>query len=274
MARGRPSKKGLDWFKKDVNYYEDFKVMDLMNEYGPIGSVIFDCVLCMIYREGYYLEISLDKLSLAVIKTIGSKWLKKKSFVLQVIHYCAEIGLFNQSLLERNVLTSAGIQRRYAEVTSRNKVDKSLYWLIDENGQPLKNIPFSGFSATENRITATENAFSDAESPQEKEKEIRNKNKRESIAAASAAAPSLDEVKAFFKGKNGDPERFLNWYLAQGWKVNGEPIENWHALAANWIKNERPKPLESEPTHKPSYDLDEYEKYDIFSQQESKEKSK
>lgn len=274
MARGRPSKKGLDWFKKDVNYYEDFKVMDLLNEYGPIGIVIFDCVLCMIYREGYYLEISLDKLSLAVIKTIGSKWLKKKDFVLQVIHYCAEIGLFNQSLLEQNVLTSAGIQRRYAEVTSRNKVDKSLYWLIDGNGQPLKNIPFSGISDTEKRIIATENAFSDAESPQEKEKEIRNKNKRESNAAASAAAPPLDEVKAYCKGLKVDPERFWNYYAARGWKIDGEQIQNWHALVNNWEKTERPKAMEPEQPCTPSYDLDEYEKYDIFSQQEPKEKSK
>lgn len=28
--------------------------MDLINEYGPLGSTIFDCILCMIYREGYY----------------------------------------------------------------------------------------------------------------------------------------------------------------------------------------------------------------------------
>ena len=54
---GRRPKKGLDWFKKDVSYYEDFKVMDLINEYGPLGSTIFDCILCMIYREGYYLEV-------------------------------------------------------------------------------------------------------------------------------------------------------------------------------------------------------------------------
>lgn len=267
MARGRPSKKGLDWFKKDVGYYEDFKIMDLINEYGPIGAVIFDCVLCMIYREGYYLEIPLEKLSLAVIKTIGNKWLKKKDFVLQVIHYCAEIGLLDKNLLVRNVLTSAGIQRRYAEVTSRNKVNKSLYWLIDENGQPLKTIPSIGFSATENGITVTENAFSDAESPQEKNKS-KNKNKRESIAA-DAAPPTLDEVKAYCAGKKVDPERFWNYYSAQGWKTSsGQPIRDWKPLVANWEKTERPKP-EPEPPHPPSYDLDEYEKYDIFAKEEN-----
>lgn len=100
--------------------------MDLINEYGPLGSTIFDCILCMIYREGYYLELPLDKLCLAVVKSIGSKWVKKHQ-VMQVIQYCADIGLFDKSLLARSVVTSAGLQRRYADVTSRNKVDKSLY---------------------------------------------------------------------------------------------------------------------------------------------------
>lgn len=260
MARGRPAKKGLPWFKKDVSQYEDFKIMDLLNEYGPLGNTVFDCLLCMIYREGYYLEIPLEKLCLAIVKTIGGKWVKKHQ-VLQVIQYCADIGLLHKGLLAQSVVTSAGIQRRYAEVTSRNKVDKSLYWLIDENGQPLKNIPSNGISATENR-------FSDAESPQEKNKS-KDKNNRERRAAC-AAAPSLEEVKAYCEGKKVDPERFWNYYSAQGWKTSaGQPVRNWKALIANWEKTERPK-AEPEPPHTPSYDLEEYEKYDIFGQEERK----
>ena len=267
MARGRPSKKGLDWFKKDVGYYEDFKIMDLINEYGPLGNTIFDCILCMIYREGYYLEIPIDKLCLAVIKAIGSKWVKKHQ-VLQVIQYCADIGLLHKDLLAQSVVTSAGIQRRYAEVTSRNKVNKSLYWLIDENGQPLKTISSSGIYATEIPFSATENLISDAESPQEKNKS-KNKNKRESIAA-DAAPPTLDEVKAYCEGKKVDPERFWNYYSAQGWKTSaGQPVRNWKALIANWEKTERPK-ADPEPPHTPSYDLEEYEKYDIFAAAKAK----
>ena len=52
----RPIKKGLSYFPKDVDYYEDFKIMDLMNEYGPLGQTIYDVVISMIYREGYFLE--------------------------------------------------------------------------------------------------------------------------------------------------------------------------------------------------------------------------
>ena len=46
---GRPIKAGLSYFPKDVDYYEDFKIMDLMNEYGPLGQTIYDIVISMVY---------------------------------------------------------------------------------------------------------------------------------------------------------------------------------------------------------------------------------
>ena len=38
---GRKPKTGLDYFPKDVDYYDDFNIMDLMNEYGPLGQTIY-----------------------------------------------------------------------------------------------------------------------------------------------------------------------------------------------------------------------------------------
>lgn len=158
----RPIKKGLSYFPKDVDYYEDFKIMDLMNEYGPLGQTIYDVVISMIYREGYFLEFKnfeqLKKnLPVKIIKTIGNRWINKKDFVLQVILSCADIGLFDYDLLMQGVVTSVGVQRRYDTVTVRNKVQKEKYRLIDENGQPLLNEPIKGVSATETNVNITEN---------------------------------------------------------------------------------------------------------------------
>ena len=172
---GRKPKTGLDYFPKDVDYYDDFNIMDLMNEYGPLGQTIYDVVLCMIYHEGYYLEVSkMEQLAVKIIKTIGNRWVKKKDFVLQVIHYCAEIGLFDQDLLNQNVITSVGVQRRYKEVTVRNKVDRSKYWLIDENGQPLLNAPQNSISVTETSVSATEKDISATEKRQKESKVNKN----------------------------------------------------------------------------------------------------
>ena len=169
---GRKVKTGLSYFSKDVDYYDDFKIMDLMNEYGPLGQTIYDVLLCMIYHEGYYLEVpSMEQLAVKIIKTIGNRWVKKKDFVLQVIYYCADIGLFDKTLLNQNIITSAGIQRRYDSVTVRNKVNKDKYRLIDKNGQPLLNAPQNPISATETTISATEKTINDADIQQNKIKE-------------------------------------------------------------------------------------------------------
>lgn len=168
---GRPPKQGLDYFPKDVDYYDDFKIMDLLHEYGPLGQTIYDIVVSMVYREGYYLEVSLDMIVIKIIRIIGNRWIKNKDLVIQVIHYCADIGLFDNDLLSQNVITSVGIQRRYQLVTVRNKVNKEKYWLIDNEGQPLLNAPITQVSVTETKINVTETEVKASDIPQKESKE-------------------------------------------------------------------------------------------------------
>lgn len=171
---GRPPKQGLIYFPKDVDYYDDPKIMDLLHEYGPLGQTIYDCIVTMVYQKGYYLESPLNQIVPRIIRNIGNRWIKDKGLVLQVIHYCAEIGLFNNVLLQQNVITSVGIQRRYHEVTVRNKVNKDKYWLIDKNGQPLLNAPKNEVTATESVVSVTETLVSDADNQQKESKENNN----------------------------------------------------------------------------------------------------
>lgn len=154
---GRPRKTGLSYHSSDVDLYEDFKIIDLLDKYGPVGTTIYDVVIKMIYRKGYYLEIPMNQLALTVQKTIGSKWIRNKDLVLQVVQYCADIGLFDKDLLLQSVLTSAGIQKRYSLATVRSKAQIEKYRLIEkESDKPLLNAPSKDISATEKSISATE----------------------------------------------------------------------------------------------------------------------
>lgn len=172
---GRRPKKGLHYYPKDVDYYDDFKIMELMNQYGPIGQTIYDIILSIVYREGYYMEISPDKLAMMVMRIIGNRWVKHKDFVVQVVYYCADIGLLHKDLLQQNIITSAGIQRRYADVTARNKVDKEKYWLLDEMNQAVFSAPENNIKSSENVISVTEMQINDADIPQKKRKEKKSK---------------------------------------------------------------------------------------------------
>ena len=163
---GRPRKTGLSYHSSDVDFYEDFKIIDLLDKYGPVGVTIYDVVIKMIYREGYYLEIPMNQLALTVQKTIGSKWIRNKDLVLQVVQYCADIGLFDKDLSLQSVLTSAGIQKRYSLATVRSKAQIVKYRLIEkESDKSLLSAPLKGISATEKGISATEIQNNDAEIP-------------------------------------------------------------------------------------------------------------
>ncbi len=154
---GRPRKTGLSYHSSDVDFYEDFKIIDLLDRYGPAGIVIFDVILKMIYRKGYYIEIPMNQLSLTVQKTVGSKWIRNKDLVLQVVQYCADIGLFDKDLSLQSVLTSAGIQKRYSLATVRSKAQIEKYRLIEEESdKPLLNAPQKDIFVTKNGISVTE----------------------------------------------------------------------------------------------------------------------
>ena len=64
----KPLKKGLHYFPKDTDFYDDYKIIDLMSVYGPVGYTIYDYILTQVYNEGYYLEIPVDKLALLAVR--------------------------------------------------------------------------------------------------------------------------------------------------------------------------------------------------------------
>lgn len=154
---GRPRKTGLSYRSSSTYKYEDFEMVDLLEKYGPLGTTIYDVISDMVLRQGYYLEVSMNTLALSVQKTIGSKWIRNKGLVLQVVQYCADIGLFDKDLLRQSVITSVELQRIYALATVRNKVQIEKYRLIEkESDKPLLNAPQKDIYDTENGISVTE----------------------------------------------------------------------------------------------------------------------
>lgn len=159
----RPVKPGLSYFPRDVDYYQDEKIMQLCEKYGPLGLTTYDVILTIVYREGYYIRLPISKAALYVVRIVGGNWYNKNGktsidLAAEIIQYCAEIGLINAPLVRQNVITSAGIQRRYASAKLRNKVTKTDYWLLDENGNEVawESAPKIPVIAAETRVNVTE----------------------------------------------------------------------------------------------------------------------
>ena len=52
--------------------------------------------------------------------------------------------------------------------------------------------------------------------------------------------PTLDEVKAYCNERNNrvDPERFIDYYTANGWKVGKNPMKDWKAAVRTWERSD------------------------------------
>ena len=192
----RPTKKGLAYFPKDVDFYQDEKIVDLGMKYGPLGLTVFDVLLTLVYREGYYLELPLRKVGQMIVRTVGESWFRKTGMSavdlsVEVILYCAEIGLINAPLVRQNVITSVGIQTRYAAVTARNKVNLTNYWLLDKRtvDEVLESAPKKRVSATETRVSVTKTPVSDAKMPQRKENKIKENILDDDSGVSAAKTP-------------------------------------------------------------------------------------
>lgn len=103
----------------------------------------------------------------------------------------------------------------------------------------------------------------------EEGKESKNSKKRE---GGEAAAPSLDEIRAYFleKNYNSNAEIFFGYYDAVGWKRHGQPVTNWRSLADNWERRERKKPKPEAEAPKESYtsfDVDEVWKLGVLTEE-------
>lgn len=61
--------------------------------------------------------------------------------------------------------------------------------------------------------------------------------------------PSLDEVKAYCneRGNRVDPERFIDYYTSNGWKVGKNPMKDWKAAVRTWERTDEGKKYKGRP---------------------------
>lgn len=88
----------------------------------------------------------------------------------------------------------------------------------------------------------------DKDTVKDKEKDnVKDKDKEREInyiGDAPAFSPSLDEIREYVAERSKadgiypdfTPERFLKYYEARDWTINGAKVTNWKALVDSWIE--------------------------------------
>ena len=61
--------------------------------------------------------------------------------------------------------------------------------------------------------------------------------------------PTVSEVSDYCKerGSNIDPEQFVDFYAAKGWKVGNQPMKDWRAAVRTWERRQSPAQPKEDP---------------------------
>ena len=215
----RPRKAGLSYFPLDSDIFADKDIRALISRFGSEGFTIYAYILCAIYRdEGYYLVIDDDFEHFTADDVKSSR-----ESVKLVLKY-----LFGRSLLVKrtlsadptcksskfaepvNIITSAGIQRRYQLAVSERarkttvEVDGRIWILEEEETLPsIKVTGREGFSGKNSDYSGKNSDYS-GKNAGKKIKE--NKRKEEK----NIYTPSADDVWIEQPDVNAAFIRYLN----------------------------------------------------------------
>lgn len=210
-------KKGLDYFPLDCDIFEDYRIMELIDEYGTGGFAVYIYLLTKIFREGYYIEQPIEKVAAFAGRVLGGKWMTKDQ-VINVIHFCGDIGLLRVDYLEKGIFTSKAIQERYAEITKRRVNRDREYWLLDE--EPVLNVPLNAESVTESADSVTESADSVTFRGINKTKGKKRKENKKEKQAADGAVDSLTTRPTY-----GLPSKDCKVCGGTGWVIERDGLQ-------------------------------------------------
>lgn len=114
----RPLKQGLDYYPMDVGFLRDIKVRRIIKSCGASSIAVLIWLLNSCYQdEGYYLRWTKDLPFIVAEDTDVTE-----GHVQEVVKKALQVGFFDESMKDNyEILTSAGIQKRFLAVTSRRK---------------------------------------------------------------------------------------------------------------------------------------------------------
>jgi hypothetical protein len=159
---GRDHKEGLDYFPVDVQFKDEVNL--IRSEFHLSGVGLLLVLWQKIYGErGYYTKMDSD-----VMLMFAERYSVGVNFVNEVIQACLRRGIFNREMYDKyQILTSKGIQERYADGTARRTFQKidGRYLLI--------TAPKNWVIVDGNAISVDRNAENECRNPQSRVEESR-----------------------------------------------------------------------------------------------------
>lgn len=236
-----PVKMGLAYFPFSTALFDDLKLIDVQLKYGPLGEVIYLRLLCMIYENGYFLEADINVVAARIIKSIGSRWVNNKQLVVQVIHSLADAGLIDKDLLEKGVLTSGAIQRRWLEALKRRRVQIEKYDLVnvENDSKVLESAPMYPSNCNNNPSNCNDNPSNCNDNPP-----IKKRKEKKSKEESKHAHGQRNNVLLTNDEYNKLKERFSDYseridYFSNRLAIKGYKYQSHYLAIIEWAKKDK-----------------------------------
>ena len=207
------TKTGLDYFPLNVNFFDADKTQLISAHYGMKGENIMLRLLCKVYDAGYYYRFGEDEL-LLFTKRIGDGC--RPDFVSEVLNELLGRDFFSKELFNKyQVLTSAGIQKRYFEATARRKRVEVYQHLLLVDTLTYGHVYICG--GNEYIIAPNDNILPQSKGKERKLKEREreaSRAKNEDMKYTKTKSVEVESVEVENVDPNSDYGLFLSWLKA------------------------------------------------------------
>lgn len=220
MPGGRPLKNGVDYFPLDVILDDKFELIEA--EHGIQGFGVLIKIYQKIYASNYWIKF--DKKAILVFSNRINVDINS---INAIINSCIEWDIFDPKLFKSfEVLTSAGIQKRYFEIVKRRNVVEVCkdFLLIEVDVNVYKNL-----------INVDHNSQRKGKG-KEKEKTTIGEFKKPSFIPENYSIQENHIQYGLSKKLNKEQakdqfEAFIIYH-----KANGKKFKSWYAAFQNWIR--------------------------------------
>ena len=230
----RPEKNGLDYFPFDVDFFDDLKVRKLIRRQGGKAALVYIVLLCLIYRNGYYIGSDND-LPFIISEKLGYD----EEFIQEALKNLFALDLITKAAHDgREIYTSKGIQYRYTQVQKLSKRRCAILAHLS------LIVPETVVSSEETRVNSEETRVNSEETPVSSEVMQQTKQKKSKVkttddsARGRASPPAGRRPSSFFEFENFvlsnkyPLDAKTEWGKLENKKWTdgeGHPIRNWHS---------------------------------------------
>ncbi len=249
MENENQAAKRFYWLRLKDDFFSDIGVIALRKlPAGDTNCVIYLKLLLLSLKTDGVIEFSgfFPTIEEELANLIGETVKRVKICVGALINFGLAVKLGDGSIkilaYENLVGSESQSAKKMRELRERRKVQESSTKIAPDD-QPESEVCNTNESQCDHDVTNSDRTVTKSDTEKEIEIEIepekREKSERKPAAASRFARPTLDDVKTYcLERKNRvDPEKWLDYYTANGFMVGRSPMKDWKAAVRQWERN-------------------------------------